>query len=198
MATQNMGKLEELRRIFEPAEIPVIGMKEAGCGELHIEETGKTFAENAFIKANAVCKATGMPAIADDSGLCVDALGGAPGVYSARYAGEDASNLDRIHKLLDALDGVPEPQRGAHFACALCAVMPNGDQIDGFGRCEGFIDTGLHGVGGFGYDPVFLMPDRSRTFGELTEHEKDTISHRGYAFADFLPKLTAYFKNKGL
>ncbi|MBW7573575.1 RdgB/HAM1 family non-canonical purine NTP pyrophosphatase [Caproiciproducens faecalis] len=182
MATHNQKKLDELERILMPLHISV-----SAPYLLEVEETGTTFAENAFLKADSACRETGLPAVADDSGLMVDALNGAPGVYSARYAGEDATDLDRIHKLLDALKDVPEEKRTAKFVSAICCVFPDGSQITAQGECAGTIAFAPEGEGGFGYDPIFLVNGRS--FAQLTAEEKDEISHRGRALRAFAEKL---------
>lgn len=182
MATHNQKKLDELERILMPLQISV-----SAPDLLEVEETGTTFAENAFLKADSACRETGLPAVADDSGLMVDALNGAPGVYSARYAGEDATDLDRIHKLLDALKDVPEEKRTAKFVSAICCVFPDGSQITAQGECAGTIAFAPEGAGGFGYDPIFLVNGRS--FAQLTAEEKDEISHRGCALRAFAEKL---------
>lgn len=182
IATHNKGKLKELQRILAPLNIDVT------TAELdEVEETGTTFEENAFLKADAACRQTGMPAVADDSGLMVDALHGEPGVYSARYAGEGASDMDRIHKLLSNLKDVPAEKRTAKFVSAICCVYPNGERIDVRGECPGTIAFTPHGNGGFGYDPVFLVGGKS--FGELSAEEKDRISHRGRALALLAERL---------
>lgn len=185
IATHNQNKLKELQRILAPLNIDVIT---AQLDE--VEETGTTFAENAFLKADAACRQTGLPAVADDSGLMVDALNGEPGVYSARYAGEGASDLDRIHKLLENLKDVPQEKRAAKFVSAVCCVYPSGERIDVQGECPGSIAFAPQGNGGFGYDPVFLVGEKS--FGELSAGEKDSISHRGRALA----KLAAQLQTK--
>ncbi|TQI65925.1 RdgB/HAM1 family non-canonical purine NTP pyrophosphatase [Clostridium sp. KNHs216] len=182
MATHNQKKLQELERILMPLHISV------SAPDLpEVEETGTTFAENAFLKADSACRETGLPAVADDSGLMVDALGGAPGVYSARYAGEDATDLDRIHKLLDAVKEVPQEKRTAKFVSAICCVFPDGTRITAQGECAGTIAFAPEGEGGFGYDPVFLVNGKS--FAQLTAEEKDEISHRGRALRAFAEKL---------
>ncbi|WP_444640918.1 RdgB/HAM1 family non-canonical purine NTP pyrophosphatase [Caproiciproducens sp. R1] len=182
MATHNQKKLQELERILMPLHISV------SAPDLpEVEETGTTFAENAFLKADSACRETGLPAVADDSGLMVDALGGAPGVYSARYAGEDATDLDRIHKLLDAIKEVPQEKRTAKFVSAICCVFPDGTRITAQGECAGTIAFAPEGEGGFGYDPVFLVNGKS--FAQLTAEEKDEISHRGRALRAFVEKL---------
>ncbi len=178
IATKNMGKLAEFRRMLEPLGYEVMSASAAGY-DLEIEETGATFAENAAIKARAVCSASGMPAVGDDSGLCVDALGGAPGVFTARYAGEHATDSENIDKLLDAMKDVPEEERGARFECAMVAVFPDGRGVKALGQCWGSIGFGRRGEGGFGYDPIFMVDGRS--FAELCDNEKDAISHRGKA-----------------
>lgn len=189
IATHNQKKLTELKRILSPLDI------EAVTAQLsEVEETGTTFAQNAFLKAQAACKQTGLPAIADDSGLAVDALNGAPGVYSARYAGEHATDAQRMEKLLIELQGIPKEQRTARFVCVVCCVFPNGDNITVEGTCEGEIAFSPIGDGGFGYDPIFLVGDRS--FGQLSDEEKDCISHRGKALTLFSQKLNDYLNNR--
>ncbi|NLJ30231.1 MAG: XTP/dITP diphosphatase [Clostridiales bacterium] len=182
IATHNRNKVKEFGRILAPLNIEG---KTMPLGE--VEETGTTFAENAFLKADAACRQTGMPAVADDSGLMVEALNGAPGVYSARYAGENATDADRIKKLLSNLKDVPEEKRAAKFVCAICCVFPDGKRIEAQGECHGTIAFAPRGNGGFGYDPVFLLD--GKTFGELDPREKDRVSHRGRALALFAEKL---------
>ncbi len=179
IATHNVKKLAELERILAPLGIPVQTAAQAGYSLPEVDETGTTFAENARLKAESAMRATGRPAVADDSGLVVDALGGAPGVYSARYAGPDAGDRDRYEKLLRELADVPDDRRTARFVSAVCCVFPDGTSIDVTGACEGRIARAPRGDGGFGYDPVFLVGDRS--YAELTAAEKDEISHRGRA-----------------
>ncbi len=184
LASRNKAKLEELRRILEGMDWEVISAEAAGVqGEA--EENGETFEENAFLKAEYVCKASGLAAVADDSGLCVDALGGRPGVYSARYA--EGSDDDRIDKLLSELGEVPDEKRTARFVSAVCCVFPDGEKISVRGECEGRIAFERHGNGGFGYDPVFVSEKGS--FGELTAEEKDGISHRGRALEKFKAEI---------
>lgn len=191
VATHNPKKLIELSRILEPLGIDAVTDRERGIALTEVEETGTTFEENAFLKASSACRESGLPAIADDSGLMVDALGGAPGVYSARYAGEDATDADRIAKLLRELDGVKEDERGARFVSVICGVFPNGDTLYARGECPGRIGFEPRGEGGFGYDPVFVV-EGGRSYAELTAEEKDAISHRGRAMRLFREKLTAY------
>lgn len=190
IATQNSGKVREFKRILEPLGVTVLSAGEAGI-HTDVEETGKTFAENARIKARAVMELSGLPAIADDSGLCVDALGGAPGVYSARYAGEDATDDDRIAKLLSELQDVPEGRRDAHFVSAICCAFPDGSELCAEGICNGVIGHEKRGENGFGYDPVFYTEQGS--FSELTAEQKDAISHRGRALRDFYKQFKSRF-----
>ena len=185
VATHNPGKIKEFERILRPLSVSV---RTAELSE--VEETGATFEENALLKARAACRETGLPAVADDSGLAVDALGGAPGVYSARYAGPGAADAQRIEKLLRALRDVPMERRGAKFVCAVCCAFPNGDVVTARGECGGSVAFAPRGEGGFGYDPVFLIGEKS--FGELSAGEKDRISHRGRALRAFAEKLKEY------
>ncbi|MDU7336952.1 MAG: XTP/dITP diphosphatase [Clostridium sp.] len=189
IATHNAKKLKELKRILEPLGFEAMIREDLP----EVEETGTTFAENALLKAESACKETGMPAIADDSGLMVDALDGAPGVYSARYAGEGATDKQRYEKLLNELEAVPEEKRTARFASAVCCVFPDGKVITAEGTCEGKIAYGPTGEGGFGYDPVFLVGDRS--YAEMTAEEKDSISHRGLALSKLAQELENWKKN---
>lgn len=189
IATHNAKKLKELKRILEPLGFDAVIREDLP----EVEETGATFAENALLKAESACKVTGMPAIADDSGLVVDALGGAPGVYSARYAGEDATDRQRYEKLLDELREVPTEQRTARFVSAVCCVFPDGNIITAEGACEGIIAFEPKGEGGFGYDPIFLVGERS--YAEMTAEEKDSISHRGRALAKLAQELENWKKN---
>jgi len=157
---------------------------------IEVEETGTTFAENAMLKAKAICEAAKLPAIADDSGLCVDALNGGPGVYSARYGGEGLDDKGRYMLLLNSMRG--QTTRAAHFACAIACVFPDGDTLTAEGKCHGTIAFAPMGEGGFGYDPVFFVPEYRKTFGQLTAEEKAEISHRGKALSDFAKKLETY------
>ena len=191
LATHNPGKLREMGEILKDLGIEVVSPKDLGI-TVDVEETGTTFAENAMLKAKAVCQAAGLPAIADDSGLCVDALNGAPGVYSARYGGEGLDDKGRYLLLLSSLRGAPT--RAAHFACAVACAFPNGDTLTAEGRCDGSIAYAPLGEGGFGYDPVFLLPGTGKTFGQLPQEEKSAVSHRGRALKDFAGKLEAYLK----
>ena len=191
LATHNPGKLKEMSAILAELGIQVVGPDELGI-DVEVEETGTTFAENAMLKARAICAASGLPAIADDSGLCVDALNGGPGVYSARYGGEGLDDRGRTMLLLQNMRG--QTTRAAHFACAICCVFPSGDTLTAEGRCEGAIAFAPMGEGGFGHDPVFLVPEKAKTFSQLTAEEKNAISHRGKALRAFSEKLATYLK----
>ena len=189
LASSNPGKLAELRALLEPAGMRVVSQDVFGVEPP--EETGLTFVENALIKARAACAATGLPAIADDSGVVVDALEGAPGVHSARYAGGGASDADNVFKLLDALEGVAPSERGAAFVCSIVYLRHARDPcpIVCEGVWEGRILDAPRGTGGFGYDPVFFIETLGRTAAELSRAEKNAVSHRGQALAQLLDRL---------
>lgn len=191
LATHNPGKLKEMGDILACFGVEVVSPKDLGL-TVDVEETGTTFAENAMLKAKAICAAAGLPAIADDSGLCVDALNGGPGVYSARYGGEGLDDRGRYMLLLNNMRG--QTTRAAHFACAIACAFPNGDTLTAQGRCDGTIAFAPMGEGGFGYDPVFFVPEKAKTFGQLTAEEKSAISHRGRALESFAAKLETYLK----
>lgn len=178
LASNNKNKLREFREILEPLGWEVISQSEAGV-DTEAEENGATFEENAYIKAKAAYEVTGLPVIADDSGLCVDALGGEPGVYSARYAEVGK----RRAKVLEKLAGVPDEKRTAQFVCALCFIDENGEKHIFRGECEGRIGYENRGTNGFGYDPIFMVGDKS--FAELSPDEKNAVSHRGNALRMF-------------
>lgn len=178
VASGNKGKLREIAEIF--TGFAILSMQEAGfAGD--IEETGATFAENALIKARTVCKALGRPALADDSGLCVDALGGAPGVYSARFAGVHGDDAANNALLLQKLAGVPEEKRGAYFESCVALVFPDGREWAANGRTYGKILTEPQGTEGFGYDPLFYSSELEKGFGVASPSEKNAVSHRGKA-----------------
>lgn len=179
LATNNMKKLEELQRILSPLGVNVRTAKSIGITLPEVEENGSTFEENAYIKARSACDITHLPSIADDSGLCVDFLGGAPGVYSARFAGEHGNDEKNNDLLLEKLRDVPMEKRTAHYVCAVCCIFPDGREITVRGECPGFIGFERDGNAGFGYDPLFLVNGRS--FGRYSAEEKDKISHRGNA-----------------
>ncbi len=182
IATHNQNKLREIREIFTGHEI--LSAEEAGFSE-DIEETGKTFLENALLKARAVCRKTGLPALADDSGLCVEALGGAPGVYSARYSGGGSAENRAL--LLKNLEG--EEDRRASFRCAVALVFPEGREVTAEGRADGRILTEERGTGGFGYDSLFLSEELGVSFAEAEEEAKNAVSHRGRALRALAQKL---------
>lgn len=193
VATHNPHKLEEIRRILEPLGIETVTDTMCGFTLPEVEETGTTFAENAYLKAADACRFSGLPAIADDSGLTVDALGGAPGVYSARYAGEHATDRDRIEKLLREMQDVPQESRGAQFVSAICCVFPSGDMLTATGVCEGSIGYAPLGDNGFGYDPVFLPKEYpGESYATVSAAEKDAVSHRGRALHHFSAQLRDY------
>lgn len=179
-ATRNEKKLKEMRRLLEGTAVRIMGLEEfPGCPE--VEETGETFEENAAMKAASVSGHTGRTAVSDDSGLEVFALGGAPGVRSARYAGEGASDDENVEKLLMEMAKVPEGERGARFVCVIAISDPHGGVKSFYGTVEGKIANKAKGMGGFGYDPVFIPSGHERTFAEMTASEKDSMSHRGAA-----------------
>ncbi len=193
IATNNAKKLIEMERILQPLGIEAVSAKEAGVVLDEVDETGTTFAENAFLKANAAFEKTGMPAVADDSGICVDALGGKPGIFSARYCPAlCVTDEDRTQRILDELQGVPDDKRGAHYTCAICCILPDGSRIEIEETCEGKIGYEFIGDGGFGYDPIFWQGDK--TFAQLSAEEKDKVSHRGKALRALKQKLEEYLK----
>jgi len=201
LATRNAHKIVELRRILDAAA----GSAETGstapgpAWELigldafpelaDVLETGVTFEENALLKAHATAQATGLPAIADDSGLAVDVLGGSPGVFSARWAGRHGDDVANLELLLAQLSDVPDQHRQAHFACAAAFARPDGAELVRFGRLSGTLIRRPRGTNGFGYDPIFVAAGESRTNAELTAAEKDAISHRGRAFRSLVAEL---------
>lgn len=191
LATHNPNKIREMGAILGQFDVEVVSPKELGI-TVDVEETGSTFAENAMLKAKAICELAKLPAIADDSGLCVDALNGGPGVYSARYGGEGLDDKGRYTLLLQNLRG--QTTRAAHFTCAIACAFPNGDTITAEGQAPGTIAFAPMGEGGFGYDPVFFVPDKAKTFAQLTQEEKAEISHRGKALREFTAKLETYLK----
>ena len=194
LATRNAGKVVELRRILCGQAVELLGLDElVGLGDGTAfepgPETGATFADNALAKAKEACLATGLPAIADDSGLRVDALNGMPGVLSARWAGRHGDDLANLNLLLGQLGDVPDERRGAEFVCAAAFWLPDGRSGVVEGALRGVINRTPRGTGGFGYDPVFVPTGSSRTTAELTAAEKDAISHRGQAFRALAPLL---------
>ena len=193
LASKNQKKLVEMNDILSSLGIEVCSQADAGV-DLEPEETGTTFEENSLIKAKAVMEASGLPAIADDSGLCVDALRGAPGVYSARYGGEDLSDEGRYRLLLENMQG--QMPRTAQFVSVITCCFPNGDVLTARGECPGTIAFAPMGEGGFGYDPVFFVPPLKKTFAQLSPEEKNAVSHRGKALKLFQEKLEVYLRSK--
>ena len=192
IATHNMKKQAEMQRILSPLGVEVLTAEMAGVTLTDVEETGVTFEENAVLKAENGCRESGLPCIADDSGLSVDFLGGEPGVYSARYCGKHGDDEANIQKLLKKLEGVPEEKRAARFVSVVCVCFPDGRKLTVDGKCEGKIGFEKHGDNGFGYDPVFMVGQKS--FAELSADEKDKISHRGNALRKLAQVLPEYLK----
>ncbi len=190
LATNNRKKLAEMTRLFEGKGYEVVSMGEVGVDKLP-PENGETFAENAKIKAVAAARVSGEIAVGDDSGLCVDALNGAPGIFSARFAGEPTDDDANNEKLVKMLSRVPYAKRGAKMVCSLVVAAPNGDCVEVSGECEGMIGFSIDGDNGFGYDPLFYVNQRS--FAALEDEEKDMISHRSKAVAELLKILPDFF-----
>lgn len=188
IASHNIKKRDEVARILAPLGIAVLTAEEAGVDLTDVEETGETFEENALLKAKSGTKESGLPCVADDSGLCVDYLDGKPGVYSARYAGEHGNDAKNIEKLLFELESVPKEERTARFVSAVACAFPDGREIVCLGECEGEIGFAPTGSGGFGYDPVFFV--KGKSFGELSPKDKDKLSHRGKALKKLKEELS--------
>lgn len=189
LATRNKGKIEEFRRILDGhSEIELVGL-EAYPDMPEVDETEDSFEGNALLKARAVARFSGCPAIADDSGLCVDALGGAPGIFSARYAGSHGDDAANNEKLLRELSAVPDSQRSAHFVCVAAFAHPNGEEFYERAHFDGFIVHEEVGANGFGYDPLFRPIGESRTSAQMSAEEKDGISHRGKALRALAPRV---------
>lgn len=193
LASNNQKKRKEMGDILVGLGVEVLSMDQAGIAS-EPEETGTTFEENALIKARAACKAAGMPALADDSGIAVDALGGAPGVHSARYC--PGSDWDRLEFLLANMAQVPQPERGCQFVSAVACVFPDGRELVCRGECPGVLLTQPVGKGGFGYDPIFYLPEYQMTFGEMPQEEKNCISHRARAMAALVPRLAQMLREE--
>ncbi|MGC8826170.1 MAG: XTP/dITP diphosphatase [Anaerolineae bacterium] len=194
IATNNAGKLREYTALLGDLPVQLTTPQQEGI-ELEVEESGTTFAENALLKARAYCAASRLPTLADDSGLEVDALGGAPGVYSARYAGRGATDRQRWEKLLAELRGIPPAERTARFRCVIALVMPDGTEEITEGECEGVIIDTPRGEHGFGYDPVFYMPALGKTMAELPPELKNRVSHRARALMRMKPILQALLEH---
>jgi XTP/dITP diphosphohydrolase len=188
LATRNPHKIEEVRRILAPYDVELVSLTEfPDVGD--VVESGATFADNALLKAAAVAHATGLTALADDSGLAVAALNGMPGVLSARWAGRHGDDAANLQLVLDQLADVPDERRGAAFVCAAAAVTPTGDRLVVEGRVDGVVNRVPCGANGFGYDPIFVPAGEDRTTAEMSPDEKDAISHRGKAFRALAPRL---------
>lgn len=197
LATNNPKKLKEMQRILSPLGVSVQTAKQAGVCLDDVEETGTTFEENAALKARAAFKRTGKPCIADDSGLMVDALNGEPGVYSARYSGENATDKTNVEKLLFKLQSIPKKKRTARFVTTIFCILPSGEELVVNGECHGEIGTSPVGESGFGYDPVFFKKDgnsleNAKSFAQLSPEEKDSVSHRGKALRKLKEELQKY------
>jgi len=190
IATSNPHKVDEIRRILCDAPLEIVGLEEYPGVEMP-EEDGDTFSANAHIKASAVAAQTGEICLADDSGICVDALGGAPGIHSNRFIGEDSTPDERNAALLRMIAYEPEGQRGAKFACAACIAFPDGRMLEAFETCEGVLTLRPVGGGGFGYDPIFFIPALGKTLAEVPQEEKNKISHRGKAMRKVTEMLLA-------
>ena len=191
LATRNQGKIEEFRRILEGhPEIELVGL-DAYPDMPEVDESADSFEGNALLKARAVAEFTRCPAIADDSGLCVDALSGAPGIYSARFAGEHGNDQANNAKLLAELSAVPDHQRTAHFVCVAAFAHPSGDEFYERAHFEGEIIHEAQGTNGFGYDPLFRPKGESRTSAQMSAQEKDAMSHRGKALRAIAPRVIA-------
>ena len=186
LASHNQKKMAEMRAILSELGIEVLSQADVGV-DMEPEETGTTFEENARIKAKAVMEATGLPAIADDSGLVVEALNGEPGVYSARYGGEGLDDAGRWQLLLKNMEG--KEDRACKFVSVICCAFPDGSQLMARGECHGVVAQGPKGEGGFGYDPIFWLPEKGKSMAELPPEEKNSISHRGNALRVFKEEL---------
>ncbi|MEY3686616.1 MAG: hypothetical protein RLZZ73_474 [Actinomycetota bacterium] len=199
LATRNKGKIEEFRRILEsiaPGEIELLGLE--NFPQAHeVDETGSTFEENAVLKARQMCEATGIPAIADDSGLCIDFLNGDPGIFSARWAGEHGNDLANNAKVLESMSEVPSGERGARFTCAAAFALPGGEVVTRTADFEGEILFSPEGERGFGYDPIFKPAGYSVSSAQLSAQEKDQISHRGKALRAIAPDVIEALKSLG-
>ena len=194
LASHNKNKLREMQEILGALGVEVVLQSELGLS-IDVEETGETFEENSYLKAKAVMEATGLPAIADDSGLCVDVLGGAPGIYSARYGDEDyVTDQDRRLLLLKNMRGIRSEERTARFVCVITLLWPDGRKLVAKGFVEGLITFEPRGEDGFGYDPVFYVPAFGCTTAEMSDEQKNAISHRGKAFVQLLPQIRAWLE----
>jgi XTP/dITP diphosphohydrolase len=198
LATRNAKKLDELARILAAAQLPIAVVGTDAFSHLpDVPETEPTFAGNALLKARAVASATGLPAVADDSGLCVDALNGMPGVLSARWSGRHGDDVANLELVLGQLADVPDDRLGAHFACAAALVLPDGTEHVVEGRMDGHLVRAPRGTNGFGYDPIFVPTGLDVTSAEMASDAKDAISHRGRAMQALLPHLAGLWDGAG-
>jgi len=199
LATRNQGKIVEFRRILDsiaPGEINLVGV-ENFPDLIDVEETGKTFEENALLKARYTADATGLPSISDDSGLCIDALNGDPGIFSARWAGVHGNDTANLEKILEQLLGVPDENRGAHYTCVSALALPDGRIHVEEGRFHGRILHAPIGDQGFGYDPIFLPTGFNQSCGQMSAEEKDAISHRGKSLRAIAPHVIQMLRSLG-
>ena len=180
LATNNKSKVKEISEMMSGSDITFVSLADAGIN-VEVEETGTTFEENALLKAREICKLSGKPTISDDSGLEIDALDGAPGIYSSRFMGEDTSYDIKNNALIEKLENVADPDRTARFRCCMALVLPDGREFVTEGAMEGIIAREPKGTNGFGYDPILFIPEYNRTSAELSSEEKNNISHRGEA-----------------
>ena len=199
LATRNQGKILELRRILDQLSDGAIELVSVDQYPdiPDVDETGLTFEENSLLKARAICKATGLPSLADDSGLCVDALGGAPGIFSARYAGTHGDDEANLNKVLEQLKNMTDENRRAHFTCVTALVMPDGQEVTEEGLFHGHITHVPMGENGFGYDPIFIPTGSTVTSAQMSAEEKDLVSHRGKSLRAIAPQVIALMKGLG-
>jgi XTP/dITP diphosphohydrolase len=183
IATRNQGKVREIQDLVEGLPVIFLSLSDLPHAP-DVVEDGDTFEQNALKKARAIARVSGIPSLADDSGLCVDALNGRPGVHSARYAGEDASDEDKCRRILREMAEVPPPLRSARFVCVLALIAPDGEEKTFTGTCDGVITKELRGQSGFGYDPIFYHEEYGKTFAEMDRESKNRVSHRGRALAE--------------
>lgn len=195
LATRNEGKVEEMRSLVRDLSVELLSLRDV-AGAPNVLEDGDTFEENALKKAREIAYATGLTTLADDSGLCVDALDGRPGILSARYAGTTASDEEKCARILEEMSGVPDGRRSARFVCVLALVSPQGEERLFRGECRGWIAREPRGTGGFGYDPIFYHEESGRTFAEMERESKNAVSHRGRALRQFAAYLRTHAEDQ--